>query len=287
MISNLKVSIEEPEVALYTDIVYTNRTNQWRQAVYPMKLHLMQPLSDSGEQEKFPLLIYICGGAWKDSTPFCQIPWLSYFARRGYVVATIDYRVTGMEIFPAQIQDVKAAIRYLRVHAKEYSIDPERVAVMGDSAGGHLAALAGSSGDQEDFGTPDYPEVSCGVTAVVDLYGPADLLVLAKTSDPADGFSWQSPESLLLGGHPSVKSDLAKIASPITYLGKETPPFLILHGTEDHTVNVEQSELLYEALERVGACARLVELEGADHGTAEFIQPAVQELILDFLNKFV
>lgn len=285
MISKLKVQVTSPDVLLYTDIVYSNRTNEWKQAIYPMKLHLMRPFTDMEWKERYPLIVWVGGGAWKASTPFRHIPCLSYFARNGYVVASVDYRVSGMDYFPAQIQDVKAAIKYLRLHADEYGIDPEKIAVMGDSAGGHLSALAGTSGDQEIFQTPDYPEVSCRVQAVVDLYGPSDFLQMPGADKPELGFLWQMPESLLFGGHVTVKREMAEKASPITYINGDTPPFLLLHGTDDHTVSVRQSEILYEALEKAGVEVDLYELKGADHATPHFVQPEVQELILSFLDR--
>lgn len=285
MISRIEVPVTIPDVLLYTDIVYTNRTNEWKQAVYPMKLHLMRPFTDLEWKERYPLIVWVGGGAWKASTPFRQIPCLSYYARNGYVVASIDYRVSGMEPFPAPIQDVKAAIRYLRFHAGEYGIDPEKIAVMGDSAGGHLAALAGTSGDGETFGTPDLPDVSCEVQAVVDLYGPSDFLQMPGANQPEIGFLWQTPESLLLGGHPAVKEEMARKASPVTYVKEQTPPFLLLHGTKDSLVNVKQSEILYDALKSAGVEADLYELVGADHATPHFVQPEIQKLILTFLNR--
>lgn len=285
MISKLKVEVTSPDVLFYTDIVYANRMNEWKQAVYPMKLHLMRPFTDLEWKDRCPLIVWVGGGAWKASTPFRQIPCLSYYARRGYVVASIDYRVSGMDYFPAQIQDVKAAIRYLRLHADEYGIDPGKIAVMGDSAGGHLSALAGTSGDRETFETPDYPEVSCEVQAVVDLYGPSDFQQMPGADEPERGFLWQTPESLLLGGHVAVKREMAEKVSPITYINEQTPPFLLLHGTDDHVVGIRQSEILYEALEKAGVEADLYELEGADHATPHFVQPQVQELILGFLER--
>lgn len=285
MISKIKIPVSLPDVLFYTDIVYANRMNEWKQAVYPMKLHLMRPFTDMEGADRHPLIVWIGGGAWKASTPFRHIPCLSYFARNGYVVASIDYRVSGMDYFPAQIQDVKAAVRYLRLHAAEYGIDPEKIAVMGDSAGGHLSALAGTSGDRETFGTPDYPEVSCEVQAVVDLYGPSDFLQMPGADEPEKGFLWQMPESLLLGGHVAGMRELAQKASPITYINENTPPFLLLHGTDDSVVSVKQSEILYEALVNGGVEADLYELEGANHATPHFVQPEVQKLILEFLDR--
>lgn len=285
MIIREKIEITQPDVLFYTDIVYANRMNEWKQAVYPMKLHLMKPFTDMEEDRLYPLLIWVGGGAWKASTPFRHIPCLSYFARQGFVVASIDYRVSGMDCFPAQIRDVKAAVRFLRLHAQEYGIDADRIAIMGDSAGGHLSALAGTSGDAETFGTEDFPGISCKVQAVVDLYGPSDFFEMPGKDSPEIGALWQTPESLLFGGHISAREDMAKAASPLTYIDKDTPPFLIFHGTEDSVVSIHQSELLYDALIKAGVEADLYELEGANHATPHFVQKRVQELILDFLRN--
>lgn len=278
------IKIETPlhDVLFYTDITYAHRQNFFKQYVKPMAVHIMRPIYDIEHWETLPLLIWVGGGAWKGSTPFRAIPMLSYFARRGYVVASVDYTVSGEDIFPAQIRDVKAAIRFLRAHAAQYGIDPNRVALIGDSAGGHLVSLAALSTGVEEFKTDDWAGLSDEVQAVVDLYGPSVFPV--SDEQEITGECWQSPDSLLLGGHCSARPELAKLASPITHVKKDAPPFMILHGTNDTMVGIRHSEALYHALCEAGAKAEFYRIEGAGHATPEFAQDETLQMILNFLN---
>lgn len=242
------------------------------------KLDLYLP---PGAKGRLPVVVWIHGGAWRGGSKDGGGPAVGQVAR-GYAVAAINYRLSQHAPFPAQIEDCKAAIRWLRGHAREYNLDPGRIAVWGASAGGHLAALLGTSGGVQELEGKlgDCPEQSSRVQAVVDWFGPTDLANMGGAHDDA-----QSPESLLLGGPVPRHKDRAVRASPVTYVSKDDPPFLVLHGDKDPLVPVGQSELLAEALKKAGVEAVLVKIPGAGHGGQAFQSPVQRKLVDDFLDR--
>lgn len=257
-----------PRVRLYKDLAYVPNGHE-RQ-----KLDLYVPENGS---ERMPLILWIHGGAWMGgSKNHCPpLPW----TRKGYVVASMDYRLSQDASFPAQIEDCKAALRWLHVHAREYRIDKNRIAAWGGSAGGHLASLLGTSGEASEWEKGFHP-TSIRVQAVIDWYGRADLTRVS--TDPA----WaNSPSALLLGGSGQKFAELAKKASPILHVSKDDPPFLIMHGTMDTTVPFRQSLAFARALGTAGVESRLVTLEGAGHGGQEFLSREKVKIISAFLEE--
>ena len=213
----------------------------------------------------------------------------------GYAVVSPNYRLSGEATFPAPIQDAKAAVRWVRANAEQYRLDPERIAAFGQSAGGNLAALLGTScGAAElegaELGNAD--QSSC-VQAVVDWFGPIDFLTMdeqfAGTSCPATHDAADSPESKLLGGPVQTLPDAAKVANPITYVSPKAPPFFIQHGTADCNVPPQQSQQLYDALvQAIGAeKVSLTLIEGAGHGGPQFTETANLEKMLEFLDTYL
>jgi acetyl esterase/lipase len=216
-----------------------------------------------------PLIAFIHGGAWLGGDKRGAGGQVIRFAANGqYVAASIGYRLSGDAIWPAQIHDCKAAIRWLRAHAAEYGIDPERIGVMGSSAGGHLVAMLGTSGDVEamegDLGDAD--DQSSRVTCVVDLYGPADMLTIGDYPSQLDHKAANSPESRLIGGAVLENKDAARSASPVAYISKDDPPFLIIHGSNDQTVPYHQSVELDEQLTQAGVRSLFITIDGGGHG---------------------
>lgn len=257
-----------PAVRLYKDLAYLPNGHP-RQ-----KLDLYVP---ENRGALMPLIVWIHGGGWMGgSKNHCPpLPWTG----KGYVVASVDYRLCQDAKFPAQIEDCKAAIRWLRIHAKEYRIDPDRMAAWGDSAGGHLASLLGTAGDISDW-EEGLPAVSSRVQAVIDWYGRADLTRVS--TDPTRA---NSPSALLLGGCGKGVTELAKKASPILHVSKDDPPFLIMHGTVDSVVPLRQSQAFAGALKEAGVETRLVILSGASHGGEEFLSSEQVKIIDAFLNE--
>jgi acetyl esterase/lipase len=227
-----------------------------------------------------PVIVWVHGGAWLGGSKEGVGPALS-FIRKGYAVASINYRLSQHARFPAQIEDCKAAIRWLRAHAKEYNLDPDRFGVWGASAGGHLVALLGTSGDVKDLeGKEGTPGQSSRVQAVVDWFGPTDVTRMGGSHDGPD-----SPEARLLGGPVQENMEKAVRANPITYVSRDDPPFLIMHGDKDPTVPFSQSELLLEALRNAGVEATFMPVKGAGHGGREFSSEENCKLVEGFLDK--
>ncbi|SEV84578.1 alpha/beta hydrolase [Natrinema salifodinae] len=266
---------QAPAVSVHEDVTYAVRD------AGEMKLDLYVPAVD----ENPPLVVYVHGGGWVFETRKNAPDLERYAAEWGCATASVSYRLAAVPddadlpgdgiadnptprgVFPNQLVDVKAAIRWLRANANEYGFDPDRVATWGASAGGHLAALAGTLDDIEALPGDAYPDAavekdvapdqSGAVQAVVDWYGVSDLLELPGRPGGL--------ESLLLGGPVSENRDQARRASPTTYVGPETPPFLVMHGREDQVVSIRQSELLFEALKASGVGATMYELHALGH----------------------
>ena len=235
------------------------------------------------EGGKLPLIINIHGGAFKMGDKSQGVP-ADYLAR-GYAVASINYRLSQHAKFPAQIEDCKAAVRWLRAHAGQYRIDPDRIAAWGASAGGHLAAMLGTTGDTREFDVGGNLGHSSAVQAVVDYFGPTDFLQMdahrlenGMIHDPAT-----SPESQLIGGAIQENKDRVARANPITYVTPDDPPFLICHGDADPMVPHHQSELLAAALRENKVPVELYTVKGAGHG--RFEDPEVPKLTAAFLAK--
>ncbi|QEL20273.1 alpha/beta hydrolase [Limnoglobus roseus] len=220
------------------------------------KLDVAVPKGDG----PFPLLIWIHGGGWEAGDKGGFGPFAGQVAR-GYAVATINYRFAKHAIFPAQIEDAKAAVRFLRTNAKKYHFDADHFGVGGLSAGGHLSALLGTSGGMKELeGDKEAKPDASRVQAVLDLFGPTDLGKLS----PA--VAKDNPVTRLLGGDTGTKKDLAKAGTPQTYVSKDDPPFLIIHGDADTLVPVKQSEDLQAALTKGGVKSELIVVKGAGHG---------------------
>lgn len=237
--------------------------------------------------EPMPVVVFIHGGAWRagDADPSRNYP----LAQRGYFTASIEYRLSQEALFPAQIHDCKAAIRWIRKYAKELNIDPDRIGVWGSSAGGHLVALLGTSIGVQALEGPGNAGYSSAVQCVVDMFGPSDLPAMVGKPSNIDRTRPDCPEAQLIGGLISDNLDKAKAASPVTYVDGNEPPFLILHGTEDPTVPFNQSEILDEALRKVGADVTFVPVKGAGHGffgpTIEPGTAEIDKLIAEFFDR--
>lgn len=223
----------------------------------------------------FPLLVWIHGGAWRHGSKDGNVFGLPMLAK-GYAVASINYRYTNHAIYPAQIHDCKSAIRFLRANAKKYKFDPDHIGVSGASAGGHLVALLGTTGDVKDLEGDNGPkDVSSRVQAVCDIFGPTDI---GRMGDSA-GFPKDShPIRQLLGGSVDDKKDLCDKCSPIKFITKDDAPFIILHGTKDALVPVEQSELFHAALKKGGVESTLIVIQDAGHDGRVFTADALKQV---------
>lgn len=279
------VELENTSLCLLSGITFA-QTPYWFPFynIKDLKMDILRPFGPP--KEKLPLLVWICGGAWITMDRAAHIPNLMYFAKQGYIVASVEYRMSNCATFPAQLQDIKSAIRYLRVHAQEYGIDPERVAVMGESAGGYLAAMTGVTGHDSQWDKGENPGISSAVNAVVDYYGPTDFTLFSSTT-PQNPKGSASPETMLLGYSPSCAPEEAASASVSTYVTKETPPFFILHGLADPVVPYAQSDVLYDALQKAGVRSEYYLIEEAGHAAPQFYQESTNEKIIGFLDSIL
>ena len=221
---------------------------------------------------------FTAGPGWAGSKEGCPAVPLT---AKGYAVASINYRLSQHAVFPAQIEDCKAAIRWLRANAAKYHLDPDHIGVWGASAGGHLVAMLGTTGDVKELeGNGGNLDQSSRVQCVVDWFGPSDLATMGGSHDNPG-----SPESRLIGGPVQENKEKARKASPLTYVGKDSAPFLIMHGDKDNTVPLGQSEVLAEALKKAGVEVKLVVVKGNGHGGPGFNSPENRRLIEDFFAK--
>jgi acetyl esterase/lipase len=237
--------------------------------IRPLELDLVLPPSGDGP---VPVVVFLHGGGWRvgsrhsagplyrdaSPTPFEVV------AQAGIAVASVDYRLSGEAVWPAQLHDAKAAVRWLRARAGELDIDPDRIAAWGESAGGHLAELLGLVTDPALEGDVGIPGPPSDVVAVAAWYAPSDVGAVAtdKGEDPTDP---GTREALFLGAPAVTVPDVAAQASPVTHVSPGAPPFLLLHGRADRLIPVVQSERLHTALADAGADVELHTYDGADH----------------------
>ena len=265
------------------DVIYSHAGGE------VLKVDVARPASGIGP---FPVILCIHGGGWQLGNKSIYGEIIRAFARRGYVAASLDYRLTPRFRWPAQIQDVKCAIRYLRAHASEYRIDPNRFAVLGDSAGGHLALMAGLTDARDGLEGPSCgdPNISSRVQAVVDFFGPTDLTSMRV---PPEGerlviqaYGGDSNHVLFdLTGSMDRSGPIFRKISPVNYVDPADCPVLIFHGTADPLVPLEQSQLLDRALEKAGVPHRLEIVDGGGHGwTGTKLEQSLR-LAMEFLDK--
>jgi acetyl esterase/lipase len=211
--------------------------------------------------------VWLCGGGFTEVDRIVWLPELVWFAKRGYAVASVDYSTTYRTQFPEQAEDVKLAIRFLRAHSADYDLDPDRIVLMGESAGGYLTTLCGLTGTRREFDRGGFESYTSEVQAAIPWYPPVRLSDM--TAEPSQVI---------------LPHDIAAFTDLTTYVTPQSPPFLILHGTGDSLVPCAQGELLHDALQQAGANPELVFLEGAEHADTAFTQREVKQIILDFIR---
>jgi acetyl esterase/lipase len=237
------------------------------------------------DAENPPLMILIHGGGFKegDKREENAAEWL----REGYAVASVNYRYSSDAVFPAQIEDCKTAVRWLRANAKKYGYDRDRFGARGSSAGGYLVTMLGTTGGTKKFDVGENPDVSSRVQAVADRYGPIDFLQMDAHRLPGAPVN-NKPDSLLselIGGKLEDNKDKAENANPINYIAKDCPPFIIVHGDSDLLVPHHQSELLAAALARVGVPVTLYTVKGGGHGG--FDDPNAEAAVREFFARYL
>lgn len=230
------------------------------------------------------LLVYLHGGAWANNNK-SQYP--SFLVDRGFAVASLDFRSTNEAKFPANVHDIKAGIRFLRAKAEEYGYRSDRIAVVGASSGGHLAALVGvTNGHKELEGSEGrYRSQSSSVQAVVSYFGATNLTTILSQSTPS-GLAMRAPAlEKLLGAAPDRVPDVAKLASPVFHVDRDDPPVLLLHGDQDTQMPINQVHELQGAYENVGREVDVMILHGVDHVAPPFFSGKPVDRVVDFLRK--
>jgi len=263
----------------YPDVVYVERNR-------PLSLQI---ISQSNPGERNPALVFVQGSGWQPQKIKLYMPKLMAFARAGYVVVSVEYRYSEEAGYPAQIQDTRTAIRYVKAHAEELGVDPERIALMGDSSGGHTVLMSGLT-DAADLDTPEYGEYSADVAAVIDYYAPTDMSQMFEIAGEGE-IPEEVRQNLLLYRHAKTYEEareLQQLSNPLRYIRKERPlpPVLILHGDEDPIVPFHQSVILFEKLRACGHKAEFYKILGAGHGMGTWI-PEVDDVVIRFLKAHV
>ncbi|MCM8535459.1 MAG: alpha/beta hydrolase [Lentisphaeraceae bacterium] len=240
-----------------------------------LDLYLPEKKSD----EKLPVIMWVHGGGWKNGSK--ERPKGLWLVKHGYAIASISYRLIPAQ-WPAQINDCRSAVRFLKGNANTYGLDSNKITAWGGSAGGHLVAVLGT----QDL--PKNEKTSSQIHAVIDWYGPADLLTMPPNVVTEKRTLEQVSKSngaLLLGSTVRDVPELAKEASAFWNVSKNDPPFLIMHGEKDPGVPLEQSIRLHKKQKELGVPTQLHIVKGAGHGGKEFLTPESNKVILDFLNK--
>lgn len=228
----------------------------------------------------WPVFLYVHGGSWMEGDKAEGEGWRG-LNEQGFLVVSLNYRMAPIDKFPAMIEDLKCAVRFLRAHAADYNLNPEEIAALGASAGGHLVALMGVADESAGWDTGHYSDQSSRIQAVIPIAGFFDF-----SKEISGGVG--TPIYSAFGGLPGTDSPKLVAASPVTYITQDDPPFLLFHGTRDNIAPPEQSTLMDEQLRAAGVPSTLVVVEGGDHGLGgpeAHPSPAeVYQMILDFLN---
>jgi acetyl esterase/lipase len=275
-------SIFPKATIVYSNISYANDT---------IKKHLLDVYLPATATNNTPLVVWIHGGAWMLNDKYADMGYMKNtvkgFIDSGYALASIDYRFSTDAVFPAQIQDCNQALEYLYQHAGQYKIDKNRIALIGFSAGGHLASLLALSNNNNvsEF----YPEgikTHFKIKCVLDFYGPSDFIMLANNPDTSISNA-RNPVSILLGAQPLERPDIAKKASPVTYVDKNDPPFLIVQGEKDESVPNTQSKVLSSWLTIAGVKNQLIIVPGAPHYGEMFDVENIRNSLFSFLAAYL
>jgi acetyl esterase/lipase len=233
---------------------------------------------------KVPLIVYVHGGAWRSGSRE-QMP-LGDLVRAGFAIASVDYRLTPEAPFPANVHDIKAAIRYLRAHSEKWNLATDRIAIAGSSAGGHLAALVGLTNGHPDLEGKigDHPGQKSDIAAVVSFYGASNLTTILSQST-AHGLKVRVPAlTLLFGGPVEEKAEPARLASPVFHIDRSDPPVLLIHGDQDPQMPIEQSRELAEACRKAGVPVRFDTVVGGLHGGEGFYTGEQLHTVAEFLR---
>jgi acetyl esterase/lipase len=272
----------------WTDVNYAGDANAY---------HLLDIYLPIVEKTEYPVVIYIYGSAWySNNGKGAEMNTIgSALLDAGYAVVTPNYRASSDTLFPAQIHDIKAVIRYIRANCEQFKIDTSFIGISGSSSGGHLAALAGTTGSVQEYTVDsitmdiqgklgNFTSFSSKVDAVCDWFGPTDLLVIDSCRGSSFGEPGSTPEEVLIGETKAEFTSKFVLANPITYVNSNTPPFLIFHGDADVVVPYCESELLHNALLASGVESEFILMPGGQHYTGVHTSENISKMV-DFFNQ--
>lgn len=278
---NIQILLPQ-ETTIYSDIPYAADT---------LKKHTLDIYVPSKSKKNTPLVIWIHGGGWRQGDKYGDMEnmktTLNAILANGYAIASINYRYSTTAIFPAQIQDCNQALDFIYQNSEKYLLDKDNIAVIGFSAGGYLASLIGTSNNnkiQAFYANKKKPTFK--IKGVIDFYGPSDFIARIGSMLLDEGEE-KSTSTALLGTQPLLRPDLAKIASPTTYIDKNDPPFLIFHGDKDQTVPIALSKLLDSYLKLANVQSDFVIVRGAPHGGTLFDSEDTKNKIILFLKAYL
>ena len=275
----LKINSDNHEMQMFQNIEYIRRGD--------ISLQIQLILPDKSDK-KPPLIIYVTGSAFHWQNIPASIPRLCLLVNKGFAVASVQYRGSEIAPFPAQVLDVKAAVRFLKRKADLYGYDGNSVWLMGDSSGGHTVLMAGLTAGINEFEEEIYNEFDSSVKGIIDLYGPVNILKMNDEPSSQDHMSADSPEGFLIGRrNVSENPQLSEPTIVTNYIQvhREIPPVLIFHGTNDELVPFGQSCMLYDRLKECRKAAEFYAIDGAHHGGREFWSSRVLDIIENFIKK--
>jgi acetyl esterase/lipase len=269
---------ENTLATLQPDVTFTDIPNGFARS--HLKMDLIRPVSATPT----PAIVFVSGNGWRSVDRAALIPQLAPFAKAGYLVAAIEYRIIGEATFPEPLKDVKTAIRFLRANAARYNINPDRLGTWGNSAGGQLASMAGATADMPEFGNDKWPGHSSAVQAVATWYGAFDLST--TTGQSPESYLYVENAHLGFNTRDPANAERVRKANPQAYVSAATPPFMLVHGTEDTQVPFRQSEAMHDALKDAGVEATLVKVQGAGHSFGQVSSnPEVISAMKAFFDK--
>ena len=274
----LNVKLTQEKIKSIVNVTYSQPVSYFRKNI-KLEMDILKP----NREGKYPTVLFVPGGSFAHSYKENYLQQRLEIAKAGYVVASMEYRTIPDGVFPQSLEDVKAAIRFLKANADEYGIDKGKIALMGESAGGYLVAMAGVTSGIADYDKGDNLSENSDVQAVVDIYGVTDFGEVdfeIEDIDECYKATFMSVKFWLNDVRNNVES-----TNPISYISQKTPPFLLMHGDADTLVLPNQTEMLHKALIEKGVDSKRYIVPGAGHSDEYWFQPEVTELILDFLNE--
>ncbi len=265
----LKVEAKTELICVASEVVYLQKPYWCNANVRQLKMSVMKPRHwyDYDQKDKtYPVLMFICGGGFEKLDINAWDAELAYFAKKGYCVVNVEYSALPFTKWPDQIQELKAAVRFLRANAKQLCIDADRIAVMGESAGGYLAAVLAVTGNTREYDVGENLDQSSAVQVAVPWYPVINM-----------------------AAHQSGKLRVSTqgFIDAAAYVTKDTAPMCLVHGTKDHLVSHAESEYMYEALQKAGVDSELHLIDGADHADSMIVQDEVKERMLNFMDKYI